>query len=400
LLAEWMSKPISNVKFMQDSGVSALQELLKHPHPLPIKLRQSSELIMNLHDVKSKFKTDITQFIKDLFEFSVQNAVVTKSQTKAFDLDGFAVFKSILMAGEEEWTEEHKLLSAFNVPSTNVEKAGIAVPNCISPDKDPNVFHFWDNDSKNQTAWTSVITGRGAITEAHIDEVTLHAHMIHIHGRKLWLFWPPTPENLEFLFRNKHFSETRKLPVDLAIKNLKGLEVLFIDDEKIGFSIPPSTIHAVMSFSKISGHTGFFFGLQADVEKCQKIFDVIFQLIEEDDQDPETSGYKETDFLLYQWDSLTKGFWMSFVHKLRERKFSKSRIKAIDDFLVYLDKRLEEITERRPWMDDFQPTHYRYDIKVNKNKVCLFKYLNNLVHERAKEVGRKIERGSHKGKFC
>ncbi|KAF6748744.1 hypothetical protein DFP72DRAFT_1073846 [Ephemerocybe angulata] len=97
----------------------------------------------------------------------------------------------------------------------------------------------------------------GAITYPHIDPFAATIYAIPFFGKKLWLLWPATLENLKVLELSK--GKPQGMETTLALINqLQGLGILFVDNTKDhhpAFSLRPGTIHCCMSFTE-SCHGG------------------------------------------------------------------------------------------------------------------------------------------------
>ena len=91
----------------------------------------------------------------------------------------------------------------------------------------------------------------------HSDGIGCAQYMIHIQGKKLWLFWPPSPANLEFYAAHHTQVGSDSLTLSL-IHKLEGLQLHYFDNTPTAFVVPPNYLHAVISFT-MSAHAGIFF---------------------------------------------------------------------------------------------------------------------------------------------
>jgi len=80
--------------------------------------------------------------------------------------------------------------------------------------------------------------------------------MYHIHGRKLWLFWPATTRNIRILLE-RELREGNPIELPEAIHVLEELDVLLLEDTQEAFYLPAGMIHAVISFMTCS-HAGVY----------------------------------------------------------------------------------------------------------------------------------------------
>ncbi|KAF8798134.1 hypothetical protein BYT27DRAFT_7026565, partial [Phlegmacium glaucopus] len=101
--------------------------------------------------------------------------------------------------------------------------------------------------------WISTWTPPAAISHTHMDYYGSMQYMVHLHGKKLWILWPPTPKNLAwFSLRHKKRADAN-LTLD-SIRHLDGLQLHFLDDVETRFVIKPNVLHACLSF-RTSAHT-------------------------------------------------------------------------------------------------------------------------------------------------
>jgi hypothetical protein len=106
---------------------------------------------------------------------------------------------------------------------------------------------------------TAVLTSHGFLTEPHWDFYGIPQIVVHGGGAKLWLVWPPTPENLkkasEFLFSVEKLID---FTITRALEELNDLEIRFCTQQDEYFILPPCAIHAVITV-KASGHKNKLF---------------------------------------------------------------------------------------------------------------------------------------------
>ena len=93
----------------------------------------------------------------------------------------------------------------------------------------------------------------GTLTDIHLDYCGPVQLMVSMRGRKLWLLWPPSPQNLQW-WNAHHTRPENGTRTVAAINALEGLELLFMED-KFVFILPPYHFHAVLTF-EASAHCG------------------------------------------------------------------------------------------------------------------------------------------------
>jgi hypothetical protein len=108
-----------------------------------------------------------------------------------------------------------------------------------------------------KNSWTTAITPPGSITHTHLDGIGCSQFMVHFWGKKLWLFWPPTEENLRFYGRYHTQLAPQSLTMD-SIQHLSGLQLHYIDNAYSACILPPNYLHAVISITA-SAHAGISF---------------------------------------------------------------------------------------------------------------------------------------------
>lgn len=239
---------------MQEEGVKALNLLIKHPLPLLEKPSSASRSALSQHPVTSAVKLGPIHVLRGLVAMKKSDGNNMATQEKTGTIETDCILDSLISNGELDSDEQPPVLSALNIPSSYLDKLGLTLPDDISLTQ-PHILRVVNH---RRSTWESVATPRGGITFCHVDEWGVSLCTEHIHGEKLWLFWPPTPENVALY--QKILFESNALPsVSQGIMLFNGLETLFLrTGEQIGWIMPPGTIHAVMTFSKAAYHTGCF----------------------------------------------------------------------------------------------------------------------------------------------
>jgi hypothetical protein len=133
--------------------------------------------------------------------------------------------------------------------------------------------HIQTEEPTSYDPFTTVSTPKGYITNPHFDAVGARVQSIHWHGKKLWVCWPPTPQNLSKIQRSRtHNTETIEY-LEL-FRTLEEPELLFLDAEEMPeehFQTAINVIHACFSLTA-SCHTGAMTHTLADLEDAKRIF--------------------------------------------------------------------------------------------------------------------------------
>ena len=100
----------------------------------------------------------------------------------------------------------------------------------------------------DDSAWLTVWTSPGAISQPHMDHYGATQYFVHLFGQKLWLTWPPTPHNVVFL-DSLHRQKADLNRTKICLENLEKLEFFLVKEPGRAFVLKPNTIHACMSIS-------------------------------------------------------------------------------------------------------------------------------------------------------
>lgn len=261
---------------------------------------------------------------------------------------GIEVMQCIKSMREGTWKAGDPLYGALDLHTPSLRTLKIESPlefSGHSPTnfvrKDENKFHPWDG----------VVVPMGSITQCHIDEWALSIFFLHVSGRKLWLIWPPTVENLKTYA--KDVTTTGKLlTVTEAIDRLDGLQLLYLENsDQISWNFPPGTLHAVITFSPVATHVGYFLAKFEDFEHVKNItkiyLDTLFEA-KEHHQTPDDQAVGEADRTLFEMHNECLGFWMELQAKMRpERPNDAEKIKK---WVLTTSRRIRKIVKGRKWM--------------------------------------------------
>ncbi|KAF8964832.1 hypothetical protein BDZ97DRAFT_1757740 [Flammula alnicola] len=257
LYKEWMSVPISYVKPMQE------EPLPKCPHP-------DSKVILFQHQILSEVKPREMYILLDLMLMTQCWGIDIATQSIPGSITAVEVLQSIIYSGDTEWKDGDHIFSILNLPAPNLIKCQLKCPEDISG-RQSDIIHFSSTEMADNLHWESVICGRGTLTNCHIDKWVMAIYMAHVSGKKLWFFWPLTPENIK-IFANHHLSKDT-FTICKGIKMFSGLEVLLLDDNQVTWHMVPGTIHTVITFSKLASHTGFYYICKKRLSQVQDVGD-------------------------------------------------------------------------------------------------------------------------------
>ena len=200
----------------------------------------------------------LSTILKDLLSFDngtridVVDYVQLENTQASSHLD---IVASIMEApGVTNWDDNPRprLLSALSIPS---KPKGLGACSLSLPADmlQTSVYPVAGKGENARPEWLSCLSPMGAITAPHKDYHGSSQVMYHISGEKLWMLWPPTPNNLLWYGKRRDRTSTTNRTVE-AIREMEGMTVLHVKDP-IGFSLPPYGIHAVITFSA-SSHAG------------------------------------------------------------------------------------------------------------------------------------------------
>ncbi|KAF8955102.1 hypothetical protein BDZ97DRAFT_1927461 [Flammula alnicola] len=347
LYKEWTSVPISYVKPTQEAGAAALRLLMELQEPLPKCPHPDSKVVLLQHQILSEVKPRETDILLDLMSMTQCRGVDIATQTIPGSIAAVEVLQSIIYSGDKEWKDGDKIFSILNLPAPNLMKCRLKCPEDISG-KQPDIVHFSSTGMADDIHWESVICGRGALTNCHIDEWIMAIYMAHVSGKKLWFFWPPTPENIK-IFANHHLSKDT-FTICEGIKMFSGLELLLLDDDQVAWHMVPGTIHAVMTFSKLASHTGFYYICKKQLSQVQDVVGAVLDVIKELDQTGNSHGVARADDILENLSSVSLPLWTSLTEKMKKKRCPQKDHKDIEAWIKKVQALVSLHEGRRPWM--------------------------------------------------
>jgi hypothetical protein len=121
----------------------------------------------------------------------------------------------------------------------------------------------------------SVITSPGYVSEPHWDYFGIQQQIIHAGGKKLWLVWQPTSENLRKAAEHLLCpSKSVDFTISVALEELTDLKIYFCTKQDDWFSMEPSAIHAVFTVTP-SAHKSKLFVDYGTFEKWEEAYCII-----------------------------------------------------------------------------------------------------------------------------
>ncbi|XP_006454212.1 hypothetical protein AGABI2DRAFT_140272 [Agaricus bisporus var. bisporus H97] len=160
-----------------------------------------------------------------------------------------------LMMGTTDFAGLCSIL-AIPVPETE-ERYQPAAPTWASPRT--GECEIWVNPCTG-AAWDFNVVPGGGLASPRVCTWIADAYISHFQGKNLWLLWPGTAGNYQKLYGPPFRGFEHRLGLAEAIEVLDGLEVLVVSGRRpTAWTIPAGTICASLSFSRLSGHGGFFY---------------------------------------------------------------------------------------------------------------------------------------------
>ena len=197
---------------------------------------------------------DLLQASKNGDHISIVNFVLNRAANhNTVDM----VINSLIMSGDRYDTAGSTVvqIGALTIPASFSGLANIDLLPKLGKDvvfRQRNIEKRANMDEEPQVVlapgWESSLIPTGAVTGPRMDYCGCSQLIQHIQGRKLWLFWPPTPHNLDVYLR-QHLTGNLTFSIEDAIDQLKGLELLLLDSDQTRFIVPGGTIHAVVTFT-------------------------------------------------------------------------------------------------------------------------------------------------------
>lgn len=230
----------------------------------------------------------------------------------------------------------YRSYTAFSIPAHG--RFPMKFPNWW--DDRPAVFALDGNSGQISQSISIVPTGK--ITPPHMDYFSTPMTIYHVHGNKLWLFWPPTAKNISAVFRSNLLEIDSHIPIARAIAELEGLKILFVSNPVV-FQMPAGTIHAVvtltnachLSLTPLSPEL-FQESMTNLTVVCEK-YEAMARILREDEVKVQNDCLAEAFTALLQWNQLVATDGPEAVtSKIRQEMLANLR-------------RLESVANRPPY---------------------------------------------------
>ena len=171
-------------------GLGILQELCASP-----LLTSYSNILPNeTHSIPSLIRPNLSTIIGDLIHTKSGPQFTDTEMCSSTTITRQELLQSIILntTAYKVKSQETRIYSAIVIGSTpqGLGRCEMGIPeqyqkNSIQVGK------------KNTDRWESSLCSPGAVTNIHLDYHGASQLMYHIHGAKLWLFWPSSSENMD-----------------------------------------------------------------------------------------------------------------------------------------------------------------------------------------------------------
>jgi hypothetical protein len=263
LYRKWNSHPTWKIEPLFRVGSHILLRLLSLPYAIPFAAGNSQGGIQLLGaPSRGIVRPTISLIIEDIKAKDHFNAVdyITRLPEEGVSMADF-MHSMYATLSVRPWSPGTRVYGLLDVPAT---------PDGIGAcEINTHPFHT-DPSCLIENGWTTTWTPPGAITHPHMDFYGPAQYMVHFHGEKLWLLWPPTHQNLEWYSRHHRQVSSEYLTVQ-AIQDLEGLHVHYFDgSSEDAFLVSPNYIHAVISISD-SAHCGTRVWRMSDFDTAERM---------------------------------------------------------------------------------------------------------------------------------
>ncbi|KAJ3568500.1 hypothetical protein NP233_g5674 [Leucocoprinus birnbaumii] len=145
----------------------------------------------------------------------------------------------------------------------------------------PGECSLWKNP-RTDSVWEFAAIPAAGIILPHVDTWVTHAHINHLGGKKLWMMWPGTTENYQRLYAAAFNGHNQRMSVARAVQVLDGLELLLaVGNSGPSWTLPPGTIHAVLTLSRVATHAGFYYLSYSGWKECRDVLNNLMETIGE-----------------------------------------------------------------------------------------------------------------------
>ncbi|KJA22336.1 hypothetical protein HYPSUDRAFT_54897 [Hypholoma sublateritium FD-334 SS-4] len=242
----WGSPPISRINPVKERGFDILKALLALSTPLSKIPVDDSNIIIPPNLPEYRNSPTLGHVIRDLVHPDNHNVFDFVNQYGDPDIEYPEFILNMLLSRENsEWQDTFRLYGALDIRES---EAGLGSCHINAAPYSQQKESLVDSGG-----WSSTWTPAGAISHTHMDFYGSLQYFIHFHGKKLWLLWPSTPNNLDYFSAHHKERANNNRTLD-CINHLEGLQVYYAENPEEVFILKPNTLHACVSFS-MCGHT-------------------------------------------------------------------------------------------------------------------------------------------------
>jgi hypothetical protein len=261
VLAAWRSHPNCVIP-TQRIGEEIILALLLHPSEIPLISHNPSLTTVHLigePTFSSGIKPTLAMVFRDMMEgdkdglqFNIVDTITGLAENNVSTAEFLDFWTQALSS--KAWSNNMRLLGALDVPCSPRGLSSCQLK--AAPYQSDNNTSF-NPKVKWKNGFSTTLTPPGSITNTHTDGIGCAQYMVHIWGRKLWLFWPPTEKNMNYYGSFLAQITPSHFIVD-CVRRLEGLQLHYIDHKFSVFVLPPNYLHAVISV-EASAHMGISF---------------------------------------------------------------------------------------------------------------------------------------------
>jgi hypothetical protein len=229
-------------------GLEVLQHLISYRHPIPIYDTPAS--------VATSTNPRINHIITDLLNLRPDqyNTIdcYDYAQQEIVTLQPIEIISSFIesqLARDWDTNDLRRHIGCLSIPASQQGLRACCL--CPSSELRENTIFASDNDDME---FLSALVPAGAVSAPHFDYHGASQLMYHISGEKLWLMWPPTNGNMEWINKRRDGIPEGNSTVQ-AIQELEDMKIFYTTDIQTAFILPPYCIHAVLTFTP-SSHSG------------------------------------------------------------------------------------------------------------------------------------------------
>lgn len=255
-------------------GLEIIEELLSVDHEIEV---ETMDITRDIRDDACGFRVTLDHVLNDINLGDDVGKVVDCGSSGFAYFDDPMLKKNALITGIIKWGRGGhwklgaELVAALQIPSHPSGTEGSMIREPTSWLKSG----VSERSKKGSYSMETTLSPSGMVTHVHYDFHSARQLMVHHFGVKLWLTWPPTRWNVEWISKQLNNTSTDKTL--LAIRSLSGMKVWVMKDAERAFYLPPYTLHAVLTFD-LSGHSGFRFWHEEDFESIKPLVELELDL--------------------------------------------------------------------------------------------------------------------------